>query len=53
VIEKGVEIGAHIRSGAVTDPRALYELDPDWIEKGAPLRSTACLYKGIWHGATL
>ncbi|MBN3814757.1 electron transfer flavoprotein-ubiquinone oxidoreductase [Paraburkholderia sp. Ac-20347] len=37
VLEKGSEIGAHILSGAVMDPRALTELIPDWKEKGAPL----------------
>ena len=37
LIEKGAEIGAHILSGAVIDPRALTELDPDWKEHGAPL----------------
>ena len=37
VIEKGSEIGAHILSGAVMDPRAIAELFPDWKEKGAPL----------------
>jgi electron-transferring-flavoprotein dehydrogenase len=37
VIEKGSEIGAHILSGAVMDPRALAELFPDWKAKGAPL----------------
>jgi electron-transferring-flavoprotein dehydrogenase len=37
LIEKGSEIGAHILSGAVMDPRALNELIPDWKEKGAPL----------------
>ncbi|HLS85670.1 MAG TPA: electron transfer flavoprotein-ubiquinone oxidoreductase [Burkholderiales bacterium] len=37
VLEKGSEIGAHILSGAVVDPRALSELIPDWKEKGAPL----------------
>ena len=37
VLEKGSEIGAHILSGAVMDPRALSELVPDWKEKGAPL----------------
>ncbi len=39
VIEKGAEIGAHILSGAVMDPRALNELMPDWKETGAPLRT--------------
>ncbi|CAL8475610.1 electron transfer flavoprotein-ubiquinone oxidoreductase [Caballeronia sp. S22] len=37
VLEKGSEIGAHILSGAVMDPRAINELIPDWREKGAPL----------------
>ena len=37
VLEKGSEIGAHILSGAVMDPRALNELIPDWKERGAPL----------------
>ena len=37
VIEKGSEIGAHILSGAVMDPRALEELFPDWKPRGAPL----------------
>lgn len=37
VVEKGSEVGAHILSGAVFEPRALTELFPDWQEKGAPL----------------
>lgn len=37
VLEKGSEIGAHILSGAVMDPRAMTELIPDWKGKGAPL----------------
>jgi electron-transferring-flavoprotein dehydrogenase len=37
VLEKGSEPGAHILSGAVMDPRALYELFPNWKEMGAPL----------------
>src|ERR1700719_1150469 len=39
VIEKGSEIGAHILSGAVFEPRALNELIPDWKERGAPLNT--------------
>jgi electron-transferring-flavoprotein dehydrogenase len=39
VLEKGSEIGAHILSGAVMDPRALDELFPDWKAKGAPLNA--------------
>ncbi len=39
VLEKGSEVGAHILSGAVLEPRALNELIPDWQEKGAPLNA--------------
>jgi electron-transferring-flavoprotein dehydrogenase len=39
VLEKGSEIGAHILSGAVIDPKALNELIPDWRDKGAPLET--------------
>ena len=39
LVEKGSEIGAHILSGAVFEPRALYELFPDWRERGAPLNN--------------
>ncbi len=39
LIEKGAEIGAHILSGAVMDPRALTELLPNWKEDGAPLNA--------------
>ena len=41
VIEKGSEVGAHILSGAVMEPRALNELIPDWKDKGAPLNTPA------------
>ena len=37
LLEKGSEIGAHILSGAVFEPRALNELLPDWQAQGAPL----------------
>jgi electron-transferring-flavoprotein dehydrogenase len=37
LIEKGAEIGAHILSGAVLEPRALNELLPDWENTDAPL----------------
>lgn len=37
VIEKGKEVGAHILSGAVMDPRSLYELQPDFLARGAPI----------------
>ena len=39
VVEKGSEVGAHILSGAVFEPRALNELFPDWKEQGAPLNT--------------
>ena len=39
VLEKGSEIGAHILSGAVMDPRAIDELFPDWKSMGAPLNT--------------
>ncbi len=39
IVEKGSEVGAHILSGAVIEPRALNELIPDWKEKGAPLNT--------------
>src|SRR5580658_5217602 len=39
VVEKGSEVGAHILSGAVIDPKALDELIPDWKQKGAPLET--------------
>jgi len=39
VIEKGSEIGAHVLSGAVMDPRAIEELFPDWKDLGAPLKT--------------
>ncbi|MFH1044022.1 MAG: electron transfer flavoprotein-ubiquinone oxidoreductase [Pseudomonadota bacterium] len=41
LIEKGSEIGAHILSGAVLEPRALDELLPDWKAMGAPLNTPA------------
>jgi electron-transferring-flavoprotein dehydrogenase len=41
LVEKGGEIGAHILSGAVLEPRALNELLPNWKELGAPLNTPA------------
>src|SRR6195952_4542405 len=41
LVEKGGEVGAHILSGAVLEPRALNELIPDWKDKGAPLDTRA------------
>ena len=39
VVEKGSEVGAHLLSGNVFDPKALDELIPDWKELGAPLNT--------------
>ena len=39
VLEKGSEVGAHILSGAVMEPRAMNELFPNWEELGAPLNA--------------
>jgi electron-transferring-flavoprotein dehydrogenase len=41
VVEKGGEVGAHIVSGAVIEPRSLSELLPDWRAPGAPLTTEA------------
>ncbi|MCR9220079.1 MAG: electron transfer flavoprotein-ubiquinone oxidoreductase [Alphaproteobacteria bacterium] len=41
VLEKAGEVGAHILSGAVLEPRALFELIPDALDKGAPLDTPA------------
>ncbi|MBN8889565.1 MAG: electron transfer flavoprotein-ubiquinone oxidoreductase [Rhodospirillales bacterium 70-18] len=41
VVEKGAEVGAHILSGAIIEPRALDELLPDWKAAGAPLTTPA------------
>lgn len=47
VVEKGSEVGAHILSGAVFEPRALNELIPDWRDKAAPL-TTAVSHDDIY-----
>nr|WP_303695344.1 electron transfer flavoprotein-ubiquinone oxidoreductase [Brevundimonas subvibrioides] len=39
VLEKSAELGGHILSGAVIDPKALNELFPDWKAMGAPLET--------------
>ncbi len=41
IVEKGSEVGAHILSGAVMEPRSLEELFPDWKDRGAPLHTPA------------
>lgn len=55
VLEKGAEVGAHLLSGAVFEPRALTELFPDWPERGAPLttpveRDEVHLFRGERSG---
>jgi len=52
LVEKGSEIGAHILSGAVLEPRALNELIPDWREKGAPLDTAASDDRFLYLTAT-
>jgi len=42
VLEKGSEVGAHILSGAVIEPRALNELFPDWKENNAQQGQLHC-----------
>ncbi|GAB2217900.1 hypothetical protein Droror1_Dr00001114 [Drosera rotundifolia] len=37
VVEKGAEVGAHILSGNVFEPRALDELIPGWKQEEAPI----------------
>ncbi len=41
ILEKGSEVGAHLLSGAVLDPKSLTELIPNWKERGAPLKCEA------------
>ena len=48
LVEKGSEIGAHILSGAVVEPRALNELFPDWAERGAPLTTPVTSDEVYW-----
>ena len=52
VIEKASEIGAHILSGAVMDPRAITELIPDWKEQGAPLNTPVVEDRFMFLSAT-
>lgn len=49
VLEKGSEIGAHILSGAVVDPKALTELFPDWRDMNCPMAETPVTDN--WHWA--
>ncbi|WP_225007457.1 MULTISPECIES: electron transfer flavoprotein-ubiquinone oxidoreductase [Novosphingobium] len=47
LLEKGSEVGAHILSGAVVDPRALDELLPEWRDMGCPMAETPVTDN--WH----
>ncbi|HVI98682.1 MAG TPA: electron transfer flavoprotein-ubiquinone oxidoreductase [Sphingomonas sp.] len=48
ILEKGSEVGAHILSGAVVDPKALDELLPDWREMNCPLARTPVTENHHW-----
>src|ERR1700722_2066704 len=48
LVEKAGEIGGHILSGAVMEPRALNELIPDWAAKGAPLDTPVTEDRFLW-----
>ena len=51
LIDKGSEIGAHILSGAVFDPRALDELIPEWKQQGAPLNTPVAEDRFLFLGS--
>ena len=48
ILEKGSEVGAHILSGAVIDPKALDELIPDWRDQGCPLAEVPVTENQHW-----
>ncbi len=48
VVEKAAEVGAHILSGNVFEPRALDELIPDWREQGAPVETAVTHDRFFW-----
>jgi electron-transferring-flavoprotein dehydrogenase len=48
VLEKGSEVGAHILSGAVVDPKGLDELIPDWREQGCPMAAVPVTENHHW-----
>ncbi|MFT3723768.1 MAG: electron transfer flavoprotein-ubiquinone oxidoreductase [Hyphomonadaceae bacterium] len=50
VLEKGSEVGAHILSGAVMDPKAMNELFPNWKEEGCPFETEVKEDKFLWLG---
>lgn len=48
ILEKGSEIGAHILSGAVVDPKAMDELIPDWRDQDCPLGEVPVIENHHW-----
>ena len=50
VLEKGSEVGAHILSGAVIDPKGINELLPNWKELGIPLETKVTRDKFVMLG---
>jgi electron-transferring-flavoprotein dehydrogenase len=52
IVEKGSEVGAHILSGAVMDPRAITELFADWKSQGAPLNQLVTEDRFMFLSAT-
>ncbi|RHW17237.1 electron transfer flavoprotein-ubiquinone oxidoreductase [Sphingomonas gilva] len=48
VLEKGSEVGAHILSGAVIDPKALDELLPEWRDQGCPMAEVPVTENHHW-----
>ena len=52
LVEKGAEVGAHILSGAVIEPRSLDELLPDWRDRDAPLTTPAKDDRFLWLTAS-
>jgi electron-transferring-flavoprotein dehydrogenase len=52
VVEKGGEVGAHILSGAVIEPRSLDELLPDWRDRAPPLTTPAAEDRFMYLTAT-
>ena len=48
ILEKGSEVGAHILSGAVFDPKAIEELLPDWAENGCPMAEVPVTENHHW-----
>lgn len=50
LVEKGVEVGAHILSGAVIDPLGLDQLLPNWRNSDSPIRTPVTEDVFLWLG---